>query len=90
MLLSTDSNKVDALAKDNRDGIRTQQGEMGGGDQCALPWWGDVCVVALGLRTAFANARVKPFGRGCVRTGLIREQACSVVRGRNESAISWL
>jgi hypothetical protein len=31
VLLSTDSNKVDALAKDNRDGIRTQQGEMGGG-----------------------------------------------------------
>ena len=59
---------MDALAKDNRDGIWTQQrGKGGAGDQCALPWWGDVCVVALGLRTASANARVKPFGRGVRR-----------------------
>ena len=34
----------------------------GGGRKCALPLRGNVCVVALGLRTASANARVKLFG----------------------------
>ena len=42
-----------------------------------------VCVVALGLRTASANARVKPFGRG-VRAQWFDSRASLLCRQRKK------